>query len=76
MNLNDNSEASAGTRPPFGYKLNLLGFYLFNSCLNMNNMNTCTCFVSLTLMFILKYLINCGIKICHKITFYLTIQKL
>jgi hypothetical protein len=43
-NLNDNSEASAfGTRPTFGYKLNLLSFYLFifNSSLNMNMHMAC-----------------------------------
>jgi hypothetical protein len=45
---------------------------MFNSCLIMN---MCTYFVSLMIIFILKYLVYYGIKICHKITYYLTIHK-
>jgi hypothetical protein len=75
-NPNDNSKASASrTRPTFGYILTLFSFFwfMFNSGLNMN---TCTCLVSLTIMISLrKYLFNCGIKICHNLAYYLTIQK-
>jgi hypothetical protein len=74
VNLENNDALSDSvTRPAFGYILNSLSFmFMFNSCLNMN---TRTFYVALTIILLLKYLFNYGIKLCHLITYYLTIQK-
>jgi hypothetical protein len=69
----------AVTRPAFGHFL-IHSLFMFNCILTMNmsmfnsclNMNTCTCFVALTMLFLLKYLFNHGINIYHLITYYLT----
>ena len=74
VNPEDNSVSDAsGTRPAFGYTLKLLisFMFIFISCLNIN---TRTCYVSLTFVILLKYLLNCGIKLYQNSAYHLTIQ--
>ena len=86
-NPEDNgASVASGNRHAFGYtlKLMLIFMFMFISCIIMNifmfticlNMNTRTCFVSLTIIVsLLKYLFDCGIKIYRNIVYHLTIQK-
>jgi hypothetical protein len=76
---NNGTSGDAVTRPAFGHFMIhslfmfncilIMNMSMFNSCLNMN---TCTCYVALTMLFLLKYLFNHGINIYRLITYYLT----
>jgi hypothetical protein len=77
---NNGTSVDAVTRPAFGYFLISLSFmfnchlimnmFMFNSCLNMN---TCKCYVAHTIILLLKYLFDHGIKTCRLISYYLTL---
>jgi hypothetical protein len=68
----DNGATDAsGKGPAIGYSLNSLCFILF-MIISMINMNTCTYYVSLTIVMIIVYLINFGIKIYRKMPKILT----
>ena len=84
----DDATGASGTGPVTGYSLKLISFILFNFVLNLSfisfilfnfvlNLNTCTCFVSLTIVMkiLFNYIFNFGIKLCPKVPIFLTIQK-
>ena len=69
----DDATGASGTGPVMGYSLKLKCFILFVFVLILN---TCTCSVSLTIVMeiLFNYMFNFRIKICQKMSIFLTIQ--
>src|SRR6266540_3808451 len=69
-----NSAANASGNGP-ALRYNLIFLTLLFMLKNVLNMNTCTCFISLTKIMTIFYLFNFGIKIYRILPKFLTIQK-